>query len=269
MLEFWRRWQRGLDRRECSRKPQPGHFSQLRRRDLRIVRLDRVPTRRRTLVGQHWAPVVREDGGEQTRIDVPAIQIFDEEAPRQVRDPSARKQECAFGDMAVKLAFPGAGRPSLGLESRMQLARVMQEREDSKAGDGRFGKQQPSRPLHAVPHRRQSRKRLEACRHIGAVMDEPMICPALRFAPSESSRARLAHGWLPESTKILRRRGKGDNALRWRFLAPIHRPELTSNLRAPNGRDAARASSARQRPFRSVGVAGAVRAAAKSLSSVS
>jgi hypothetical protein len=75
----------------------------------------------------------------------------------------------------------------------MQLARVVQERENSKAGDGYLGKRMPSRPLHGLTHRRQSRKHLKACRHVGAVMDETMIFPALRFAPSERDRASHAH----------------------------------------------------------------------------
>ena len=75
----------------------------------------------------------------------------------------------------------------------MQLPRVVQERENSKARDGYLGKRQPARVLHAVPHCRQIRKHLKACRHVGAMMDETMIFPALRFAPSERDRASHAH----------------------------------------------------------------------------
>jgi hypothetical protein len=89
----------------------------------------------------------------------------------------------------VHRTFLDARRPSLRLESRMQLARVVQERENSKAGDGYLGKRQPARMLHAVPHCRQMRKRFEACGHVGAVVDETMIFPALRFAPRERDRA--------------------------------------------------------------------------------
>jgi hypothetical protein len=103
------------------------------------------------------------------------------------------KQERAFCDVAVHRTFPDARRPSLRLESRMQLARVVQERENSKAGDGYFGKRQPARMLHAVPHCRQMRKRFEACSHVGAVVDETMIFPALRFSPRERDRDRASH----------------------------------------------------------------------------
>ena len=175
-----------------------------------------------------------EDGCKETRIDVPAIQVLDEEAPRKVHDSTARKQKYAFCDVAVQRTYPGAKRPSLRLESWMQLSRVMQERENGKAGDGDLGKYQASRPLHAVPHRRQSGNRLEARRHVGAVVDEPMIFPALRFAPSKSSPTRLAHGWLPDSRRTLRRRNKGDNALRCQLLAPYPQARVDEQPQGDN-----------------------------------
>ena len=99
----------------------------------------------------------------------------------------------AFGGVAMRRDFPGSMRPCLRLEPWMQFAGVVQEHENGKAGDGYLGKRMPSRPLHAVTHRRQSRKHLKACRHVGAVMDETMIFPALRFAPRKRDRASHAH----------------------------------------------------------------------------
>ena len=98
----------------------------------------------------------------------------------------ARKQERAFRDMAVQRTFPGARRPSLRLESWMQLARVMQERENGKAGDGYLGKWQPAAEF-SMRSRTVDRlgKRFEARGHVGAVMGQPMVFAALRFAPGK------------------------------------------------------------------------------------